>query len=343
MKTALITGVSGQDGAYLAKLLLDKGYRVVGTVRRKGEDALARLRELAIERDVEVLGLDLLEYSNVMRTVARVEPDEVYNLAAQSFVAASFEQPIYTCDVSGLGAVRMLEVVREVCPSARFYQASTSEMFGNHPENPKSEATPFRPRSPYAMAKVLAHHATVNYRESYGLFACSGILFNHESPLRGSQFVTRRITQGFARIAEGQIDCLTLGTLDARRDWGHAADYVEGMWRMLQAGEADDYVLATGESHSVRDFAEKAAAWFGWTLAWEGEGVDEVARDARSGRTLIRIDATHFRPAEVDVLVGDPTEAERQLGWKRSIDFDGLVTSMCAADHERVKAGRVLF
>jgi GDPmannose 4,6-dehydratase len=342
-KVALITGITGQDGAYLSKLLLAKGYEVHGGMRRVGGDSCGRLRELGILGGVEMHDFDLAEFSNIQRVIERVAPDEIYNLAAQSFVATSFEQPVYTADVDGLGAMRVLEAVRTAGAGTRVYQASTSEMFGKVQTIPQDENTPFYPRSPYGVAKLFAHWSTINYRESFGLFACSGILFNHESPLRGSEFVTRKITRGLANIALGSQDWIELGNIDAKRDWGYAQDYVEGMWLMLQAGQADDYVLATGETNSIRSFIEQAAAGFGWELVWTGSGVDEVGTDARSGKTLVRINPKFYRPAEVDLLIGNPHKAETRLGWTRSVSFAGLVELMVEADRERAATGTYLF
>lgn len=342
-KIALITGITGQDGAYLADLLISKGYTVHGGIRRIGVHALGRLDELGVTDKVELHDFDLMEFSNIQRVVQKVRPDEVYNLAAQSFVAASFEQPIYTSNVDALGTMRLLEAIRMSAPEARFYQASTSEMFGKVQQVPQDERTPFYPRSPYGVAKLFAHWSTINYRESYNLFACSGILFNHESPLRGSDFVTRKITRAFAAIEAGSQDCVELGNLDAKRDWGFARDYVNGMWLMLQASAADDYVLATGQTWSIRNFLERAADRIGWRLEWDGEGDHEVGRDTRSGKLLVRVDPRFYRPAEVELLIGSPAKAEAALGWTRSVEFDQLVALMIDADRERVRTGRYYF
>lgn len=337
VKTALVTGITGQDGAYLAQLLLQKGYRVVGGLRRSSVGAHPRLHELGIADDVEFVDLDLIELSNVMRSLERIKPDEIYNLAAQSFVGLSFEQPIYTADTDGLGTMRMLEGVRQCVPTARFYQASTSEMFGKVQAVPQDERTPFHPRSPYGVSKLFAHWATVNYRESYALYAASGVLFNHESPLRGREFVTRKITWSLARIALGQLDVLELGNLDAQRDWGFAGDYVRGMWLMLQQNEADDYVLATGQTRTIRAFVEAAARRLEFDIAWRGSGIEETGVDRQSGRTLIRINPNHYRPAEVDLLVGDPSKAKAGLGWQPNVSFDDLVSMMVDADMKRAR------
>jgi GDPmannose 4,6-dehydratase len=342
-RRALVTGVSGQDGAYLSRLLLDKGYEVYGALRRTASLNTGRLRELGAEQDVRTLPLDLCEYSNLHRAIEKVKPDEVYNLAAQSFVGTSFDQPIYTGDVDALGVARLLEAVRTVNPQIRFYQASTSEMFGKVQAIPQTETTPFYPRSPYGVAKLYGHWLTVNYRESYGMHASSGILFNHESPLRGFEFVTRKITLGLARIRHGTQEVLELGNLDAKRDWGFAGDYVEGMWRMLQAEEPDDYVLATGVTTTIRRFAELAADALGFRLAWEGEAENTIGRDTASGRAIIRINPDFYRPAEVDLLIGDPAKAKAQLGWTPKTDLAGLVAMMAEADDRRVREDRVAF
>ncbi len=336
-KTALITGISGQDGAYLAKFLLEKGYRVVGGLRRSSRAASARLQKLGIARDVELVDFDLAELSNIMRVLQRLRPDEVYNLAAQSFVALSFEQPLYTSDANGIGPLRLLESIRQTVPSARFYQASTSEMFGKAQASPQDETTPFYPRSPYGIAKLFAHWATVNYRESYGLRASSGILFNHESPLRGREFVSRKITLSLARIRHGDLDALELGNLDAQRDWGFAGDYVEGMWLMVQQDLAQDFVLATGDAHSVRYFVSTAASRLGIEIEWAGSGADERGIDRRSGKTIVRVNPAFYRPAEVDHLVGNPRKAQEILRWKRRVGFEELVTLMAEADDRRVR------
>ena len=342
-KTAFITGVTGQDGAYLSRSLLAKGYKVHGGMRRIGVESGGRLQELGIAKDVQLHDFDLLEFSNIHRLIDKIQPDEFYNLAAQSFVAVSFEQPLYTANADAIGVLRILEALRLTGSQARFYQASTSEMFGKVQAMPQDEATPFYPRSPYGFAKLFSHWATVNYRESYGMFACSGILFNHESPLRGSEFVTRKITRAFAAIEAGTQEHVELGNLDAKRDWGFAGDYVEGMWLMLQAEKADDFVLATGQTHSIRHFIECAARAFGWEIAWSGSGVEEVGTDRASGKVRVRINPQFYRPAEVDLLIGDPAKAERELGWTRSTDFDSLVALMAEADRRRSASGSFLF
>ncbi len=336
MKRALITGIRGQDGAYLARLLLQKGYQVVGADRRSGESSNWRMRELGIADDVKTEHMDLLELTNILRILDKVQPDEVYNLAAQSFVATSFEQPMLTGDINALGVLRLLEAIRQVNPEARFYQASTSEMFGLARETPQNESTPFHPRSPYGVAKLYAHWITVNYREAYDMFTCSGILFNHESPLRGMEFVTRKITHAVARIQQGQQDEVVLGNLNARRDWGYADEYVDGMWRMLQQDRPDDYVLATGETHSVREFVEAAFDTVDMRLHWEGSGVEEVGRCATTGNVRVRISKDFYRPADVELLKGDPAKAERDLGWKPDTHFADLVRMMVEADLKRL-------
>jgi len=342
-KSALVTGITGQDGAYLAKLLLEKGYEVHGGVRRIGVISTSRLDELGVTDDVQIHDFELLEESNIRRVIDKSAPDEVYNLAAQSFVGVSFEQPIYTSNADALGVIRVLEAIRASGGSPRFYQASTSEMFGKVQATPQSETTPFYPRSPYGVAKLFGHWATVNYRESFDMFAASGILFNHESPLRGKEFVTRKITLAFARIAAGLQDVLELGNLDAQRDWGFAADYVQGMWLMLQQDIASDYVLATGQTHSIRSFVEAAGRYFDWEFDWQGHGEQEVGIERKSGRTLVKVNPKFYRPAEVDLLMGDPKKAETELGWKRSVDLDGLVSIMCEADKNRANGQPIAF
>jgi GDPmannose 4,6-dehydratase len=340
-KKAVVTGITGQDGAYLSKLLLEKGYEVYGTYRRSSSTNLWRLEELGISDQIKLVSFDLLEYSNIRRMIDKVQPSEFYNLAAQSFVATSFEQPLYTADVDGLGVTRILESIREVNPAIRFYQASTSEMFGLVQETPQTETTPFYPRSPYGAAKLYAHWMTVNYRESYNMHASSGILFNHESPMRGQEFVSRKITTGFARIKYGQQKVLELGNLDALRDWGFAGDYVEGMWRMVQQPTADDYVLATGVTTKVRDFVQLAAIAADFELEWKGTGVDEIGIDSKSGNILVKINPEFYRPAEVELLLGDPTKAKTQLGWNPKVELIQLVNMMMEADLRRVAAGHL--
>ncbi len=341
-KRALITGVNGQDGAYLAKFLLDKGYLVTGAVRRTSTSDTHRLVEMGIANSVELRDLEILEFNNILRLVERSQPDEIYNLAAQSFVALSFEEPIYTGAVDALGVTRMLEAVRQTNAPIRFYQASTSEMFGKALELPQSETTPFHPRSPYAVAKLYAHWITVNYRESYGLFTASGILFNHESPLRGKEFVTRKVTLGLAKIKHGELDVLEIGNLDSKRDWGFAGDYVEGMWRMLQQDRADDYVLASGEMHSVRDFVVLAGQCLGMQIEWQGTGAAERGIERKSGRVIVRVNPEFYRPAEVDILCGNAAKAERELGWKRKVSFSDLVAMMAETDERRLREKKAI-
>ena len=338
-KTAFITGITGQDGAYLARLLLDKGYTVHGGVRRVGVDNLGRLRELDVLDKITLHDFDLIEYSNVRRKILEVMPDELYNLAAQSFVGTSFEQPIYTAQTDAMGPLYILEVLRENPGRTKLFQASTSEMFGKVQAIPQLETTPFYPRSPYGVSKLFAHWMMINYRESYDAFCCTAIAFNHESPLRGREFVTRKVTLGLAEIFAGKRDVLELGNLDAKRDWGFAGDYVEGMWRMLQADQPDDYVLATGETNSIRTFVEGVAEFYGTTVTWSGSGQDEIGIDERTGKTIIKVNPRFYRPAEVDILVGSPRKAEEKLGWKRSVDFKGLVRMMAEADRQRVESG----
>ncbi|MBA4802308.1 MAG: GDP-mannose 4,6-dehydratase [Euryhalocaulis sp.] len=342
-KTALITGITGQDGAYLARLLLDKGYIVHGVKRRSSSFNTERIDDLyqdPHEKDVRMFlhyG-DLTDSTNLIRLVQESQPDEIYNLGAQSHVQVSFETPEYTANSDAIGALRMLEAIRilGLGQKTRFYQASTSELYGKVVETPQTETTPFYPRSPYAAAKAYAYWVTVNYREAYGYHASNGILFNHESPLRGETFVTRKITRAVAAIKHGLQDTLFLGNLDAKRDWGHARDYVEGMWRIVQQDEPDDFVLGTGETHSVREFVELAFAEVGKTIAWKGEGVDEVGYDSDSGETLVRIDPRYFRPTEVDLLLSDPAKAKEKLGWTPTTSFRDLVTEMVEDDLKTV-------
>jgi GDPmannose 4,6-dehydratase len=340
-KVALITGIRGQDGAYLAKLLLEKGYEVYGADRRSGEGGFWRLKELGIDKDVKIVYMDLLEFTNILRTIEKIKPDEIYNLAAQSFVAASFEQPILTSDINSLGTLRLLEVIRTVKPDTKFYQASTSEMFGKVKTLPLNEDSYFYPRSPYAVSKLFAHWITVNYRESYNIFACSGILFNHESPLRGTEFITRKVSLAVARIKYGKQDKLVVGNLDAKRDWGYAPEYVYGMYLMLQNDKPEDFVLATGESHSVREFIEEAFRVAGFEIYWEGRGLEEKGRDAKTGKVLVEVSPEFYRPAEVDVLVGDYSKAKRILGWEPKTTFKELVRIMVEEDLRRVRDGKV--
>jgi len=336
-KKALITGIRGQDGAYLSKLLLGKGYDVYGVDRRSGDSSFWRLKDLRIEKDVKILYMDLLELTNIMRTIEKIKPDEVYNLAAQSFVQASFEQPILTADIDAIGVLRLLEAIRTIKPDIKLYQASTSEMFGKVQEVPQKESTPFYPRSPYGVAKLFGHWMVVNYRESYNMFACSGILFNHESPLRGLEFVTRKITYGIAKIKCGIQDKIVLGNLDSKRDWGYAQEYVEGMWLMLQQRNADDYVLATGETHTVRQFVEASFKAAGYDITWNGDGINTKGIDNKSGKIFVEISPDFYRPAEVDILIGNPQKAKDKLGWKPMTKFETLVGMMVEADIKRVE------
>lgn len=335
MKKALITGVTGQDGSYLAELLLDKGYEVYGIMRRKSVVDYGNVEH--IKDKIHFIYADMTDLVSLVNAMRISEADEVYNLAAQSFVATSWEQPLATAQIDALGVTNMLEAIRMVKPSCRFYQASTSEMFGLVQETPQRETTPFYPRSPYGVAKVYGHWITKNYRESYGLYACSGILFNHESERRGKEFVTRKITDSAARIKLGIQDHIELGNMDSKRDWGHSKDYVYAMWLMLQQDHADDYVIATNETRTVREFVEIAFSKIGIELEWSGQGVDEVGKNKADGKTLVKVNKEFFRPAEVEILLGDPSKAEKELGWKREISFDELVERMVKNDMELVK------
>jgi len=338
-KTALITGITGQDGAYLAEFLLAKGYSVHGVKRRASSfntDRIDHLYQDPHEKDVRLklhYG-DLTDSTNLIRIIQEVRPDEIYNLAAQSHVAVSFETPEYTANADAVGTLRMLEAIRilGLDTTARFYQASTSEMFGKVQEIPQRETTPFYPRSPYGAAKVYAHWITVNYREAYGLFACNGILFNHESPMRGETFVSRKITRALTRISVGLQDTLYLGNLDSRRDWGHARDYVRAQWLMLQQPTAEDFVIATGKQFSVRDFVVAAGSLLDIKIDWQGDGVEEVGVDIKTGRKVVQVDPRYFRPAEVDTLLGDPTKARQKLGWTAEVSFAELVAEMVGSD-----------
>jgi len=329
MKTALLTGINGQDGSYLAELLLEKGYEVHGIIRRASLINTHRIDH--IYDRIHLHYGDLTDSTNIVRVIQKVQPDEIYNLGAQSHVKVSFEMPEYTADVDGMGTLRILEAVRLLGMEGRvrIYQASTSELYGLVQETPQKETTPFYPRSPYGVAKLYGYWIVKNYREAYGMYACSGILFNHESPRRGETFVTRKITQGLSRISTGLQDCLYLGNLNAKRDWGHAKDFVEAMWLMLQQESADDYVIATGKQYSVRDFVEKAAPYFGMQITWRGNGLDEIGYDIFTGNEVIRVDPKYFRPAEVETLLGDATKAKENLGWEPKISFDQLVEDMC--------------
>ena len=344
MKKALITGITGQDGAYLAEFLLDKGYEVHGIKRRASLFNTDRIDHLyqgpheANRRFILHYG-DLTDSTNLIRILQQVQPDEVYNLAAQSHVAVSFESPEYTADTDGLGTLRLLEGIRLLGleKKTKFYQASTSELFGKVQEIPQTETTPFYPRSPYAVAKLYAYWICVNYREAYGIYACNGILFNHESPLRGETFVTRKITRALARISLNLQDCLYLGNLDAKRDWGHAKDYVKMQWLMLQQDQPEDFVIATGEQHSVREFVTIAATTLGIDITWEGTGIDEKGIDTKTGNTIVAVDPKYFRPTEVETLLGNPAKAKEKLGWTPKITFKELVTEMVQHDLEDAK------
>ncbi|MGC9457249.1 MAG: GDP-mannose 4,6-dehydratase [Halothiobacillaceae bacterium] len=341
MKTAIVTGITGQDGAYLARLLLEKDYRVFGTYRRTSSVNFWRIEELGIagHERLELVEYDLTDLGSAIRLLERAEPDEIYNLAAQSFVGVSFDQPVTTAEITGIGAVHLLEAIRIVNPKIRFYQASTSEMFGKVQAIPQNEQTPFYPRSPYGVAKLYAHWMTVNYRESYDIFGTSGILFNHESPLRGREFVTRKITDGLAKIVLGKQERLELGNLDAKRDWGYADDYVDGMWRMMQADRPDTYVLATNRTETVRDFVTMAARAAGLSLEWEGVAENERGVDATTGRTVVAVNPRFYRPAEVDLLIGDPAKAQQELGWQPQTPLEDLCRMMVEADLRRNREG----
>lgn len=338
---AIITGITGQDGAYLAELLLEKGYTVYGTFRRTSSVNFWRIEELGIDKhpDLHLVEYDLTDLSSSIRLLQNTGATEVYNLAAQSFVGVSFEQPLTTLDITGAGAVNLLEAIRIVNPRIRFYQASTSEMFGKVQAIPQLETTPFYPRSPYGVAKLYAHWMTINYRESYGIFGCSGILFNHESPLRGREFVTRKITDSVAKIKLGQLDVLELGNIDAKRDWGFAKEYVEGMWRMLQADEPDVFVLATNRTETVRDFVTLAFKAVDVELQWEGSGEQEQALDAATGKVVMRVNPKFYRPAEVDLLIGNPQKAKDVLGWEPKTSLEQLCRMMVDADLRRNQQG----
>lgn len=340
-KRALITGITGQDGAYLAQILLEKGYHVTGTFRRSSSVNFWRIEELGIEKhpNLSLVEYDLTDLSSSIRLVESSQPDEVYNLAAQSFVGVSFEQPVTTASITGLGAVNLLEAIRIVNPKIRFYQASTSEMFGKVQAIPQIEDTPFYPRSPYGVAKLYAHWMTVNYRESYGIFGSSGILFNHESPLRGREFVTRKITDSVAKIVLNKLDVLELGNLDAKRDWGYAKEYVEGMWRILQASEPDTFVLATNRTETVRDFVTMAFKGANIDIEFSGAGENETGRCARTGKELVRVSPKFYRPAEVDLLIGNPAKAKQVLGWEPKTTLEELCQMMVDADLRRNEIG----
>ncbi len=341
MKKAIVTGITGQDGAYLAELLLGKGYEVYGAYRRTASVNFWRIEELGIEKHphLHLIEYDLTDQANSIRMVANIKPDEIYNLAAQSFVGVSFEQPLATAQITGLGCVHLLEAIRIIDPTIKFYQASTSEMFGLVQEIPQKETTPFYPRSPYGVAKLYAHWMVINYRESYNIFGCSGILFNHESPLRGREFVTRKITDSVAKIKLGKLDVIELGNMDAKRDWGFAKDYVEGMYLMLQANKPDTYVLATNRTETVRDFVCMAFKAVGIELEFQGSGENEVALDKSTGKVVVKVNPKFYRPAEVELLIGNPEKAKRELGWEPKCSLEELCTMMVKADIRRNELG----
>lgn len=340
-KTAIITGITGQDGAYLAELLLNKGYKVIGTYRRVVTTNFWRIEELGIRNhaNLHLAEFDLTDMGSAIRLLERFEPDEIYNLAAQSFVGVSFDQPQTTSQITGLGVLNLLEAIRIVNPRIRFYQSSTSEMFGKAQEIPQSETTPFWPRSPYGVAKLYGHWMTINYRESYDIFGACGILFNHESPLRGLEFVTRKITDSVAKIKTGKMECIELGNLDAKRDWGYAREYVEGMWQIIQREAPETFVLATNRTQTVRDFVRLSFKAADIEVQFEGEGEEEVARDTESRKILVRINKKFFRPAEVDLLIGDATKAQTELGWEPKVSLEQLSKMMVEADLARNKSG----
>ena len=343
-KVAFITGITGQDGAYLAELLLKKGYKVHGLKRRSSSFNTGRIDHLYQDPHVSKRNFilhhgDLTDSTNLIRIIQEVQPDEIYNLAAQSHVHVSFETPEYTANADALGTLRILEAIRllGMVEKTKFYQASTSELYGIAQEVPQNENTPFYPRSPYAVAKLYGYWITINYREAYNMYACNGILFNHESPVRGETFVTRKITRAAVRISMGTQEQVYLGNLDAKRDWGHAGDFVDGMWRMLQQKKPEDFVLATGVTTTIREFAERAFAEVGITLGWSGRGVDEVGRDTKTGNTVVSVDPTYFRPTEVDLLIGDATKARKKLGWKPTLDLQQMIEEMIASDLEEAR------
>ena len=336
MKTAIITGISGQDGAYLAQFLLKKKYKIIGLDRRSSRDERWRLNYLGIEQKIIFEYIDLSDISSIERVFNKYKINELYNLAAQSFVGTSFDVPISTCDVNALGTLRVLEMIRNKNKQIKFYQASTSEMFGDVFETPQDENTKFNPQSPYAISKVFAHYITKNYRDSYNIFACSGILFNHESPLRGEEFVTRKITLGLAKIKAGKMSCLYLGNLNAKRDWGYAGDYVEAMWLMMQKKKADDYVIATNKSYSIKDFINEAVKYYNLKIIWKGKGINQQAINVETNKAIIKVDPKFFRPSEVHNLKGRADKAKKILKWKPKVNFKKLVEIMSKADIERV-------
>jgi len=341
LKKAIITGITGQDGAYLAELLLDKGYEIYGTYRRSASVNFWRIEELGVDKhpNLHLVEYDLTDQSNSIRMVADINPDEIYNLAAQSFVGVSFAQPLATANITGLGVVHLLEAIRIVNPKIKFYQASTSEMFGEVQEIPQKESTPFYPRSPYGVAKLYAHWMVINYRESYNIFGCSGILFNHESPLRGKEFVTRKITDSVAKIKLGKLKCIELGNMDAKRDWGFAKDYVEGMYLMLQAKTPDSFVLATNRTQSVRDFVTMSFKAVDIYIEFKGEGEEEIAIDKATGDIVVKVNPKFYRPAEVELLIGNPQKAKEKLGWEAKTTLEELCAMMVKEDLRRNKLG----
>lgn len=347
MKTALITGITGQDGAYLVNLLLQKNYKVYGTYRRTSSVNFWRLDELSVDYlnnpNLQLVEFDLTDLGGITRLLEKIQPDEIYNLAAQSFVGVSFEQPKTTAEITGIGALNILEAIRQVNPKIKYYQASTSEMFGKVQSIPQNEKTPFYPRSPYGVAKLYAHWITINYRESYNIFGCSGILFNHESPLRGKEFVTRKITDAVARIKLNKQQFLELGNLDAKRDWGFAAEYVEGMWRMLQAEQPDTYVLATNRTETVRIFVEMAFKAVDIGVEWSGSAENEIGKNSQTGEVIVKINPKFYRPAEVDLLIGDYTHAKNKLGWEPKTTLEQLCKMMVDADLRRYQEKGVTF
>jgi GDPmannose 4,6-dehydratase len=337
-KIAMISGITGQDGGYLAKFLLEKNYRVLGLYRRGATDIFSKLKEHGIFEKIELYDFDLLEFSNICRLLKRHQPDEFYNLAAQSFVAASWEEPIYTTQVDGVGVLYLLEAIREFSPRTKFYQASTSEMFGKVQEIPQTEKTPFYPRSPYGVAKLMAHWICINYRESFNIFASCGILFNHESPMRGKEFVTRKITTHFAKLYTGETnEPLELGNINAKRDWGFAGDYVEMMWKMLQHDTPDVYVISSDETHTIREFVEEVGKFCGFDIQWEGRGQNEIGTDRKTGKIIVKVNPKYYRPAEVEFLHGCSQKAKKELNWEKKVDFKALCKMMIFSDIERIK------
>ncbi len=336
-KKALITGINGQDGAYLSELLLDKNYEVYGAIRRGASEKTDRLDTLGVTNKIRFVDSDLLEISNIYQIIEDIAPTEIYNLAAQSFVPTSFSLPLLTSDINAMGCLRMLDSIKRINREIRFYQASTSEMFGKVAEIPQTENTKLHPRSPYGVSKVYSHYMTINYRETYDIFACSGILFNHESPLRGKEFVTRKITSSLNKIKYGLLDCMEIGNMDAERDWGFAGDYVRAMWLMLNADHADDYVIASGEKHSIREFIKLSLHFLDIDAEWEGEGLDEKVINKSNGNVIIKVNPKYFRPAEVNILIGSPEKAKKELSWEPEVKFEELVKMMVEYDTKLIK------